>query len=133
VAPDFLKGHLKIVWLGATEASDEMPRSKVAPESYAAYPLVILSQEGKKEIARFTADENGNYHAALPPGDYVLDVPTAGARTRSRETSTIHSCFKPDCSCRYGYRYWRSLNRLSSWLSTGWDFLLFVRKTSQRD
>jgi len=47
VPPDFLKGHLKIVWLGAAEASDEMPRSEVAPESYAAYPLVILSQEGK--------------------------------------------------------------------------------------
>jgi hypothetical protein len=47
VLPDFLKGHLKIVWLGAAEASDEMPRSEVAPESYAAYPLVILSQEGK--------------------------------------------------------------------------------------
>jgi hypothetical protein len=76
VPPDFLKGHLKIVWLGAAEASNEMPRSEVAPESYAAYPPVILSQEGKESrgIARFTADENGNYHPALPPGDYVLDV-----------------------------------------------------------
>ena len=45
--PGFMEGHLKIVWLGAAEASDEMPRSEVAPESYAAEPLVILSQEGK--------------------------------------------------------------------------------------
>jgi len=30
--------------------------------------------EGQKEIARITADTNGNYRAVLPPGDYVLDV-----------------------------------------------------------
>ena len=43
-------------------------------ENYADYPLIILSQDGKKEIARVTADENGNYRVALPPGDYILDV-----------------------------------------------------------
>jgi len=35
---------------------------------------IILRQGEKKEIARVTADGNGNYRAALPPGDYVLDV-----------------------------------------------------------
>jgi hypothetical protein len=43
-------------------------------ENYPDYPLVILNQDGKKEVAQVTADENGNYHAALPPGDYVLEV-----------------------------------------------------------
>ncbi len=72
--PGFLEGHLKIVWLGAAEASDEMPRQGVAPETYAKYPLIVLSQDGKKEIARVTADGNGNYRVALPPGAYILDV-----------------------------------------------------------
>jgi hypothetical protein len=69
----FIEGHLKIVWGRAVE-SDEMPRSTVRPESYAEYPLVILTQEGKKEVARVTADESGNYRVALTPGAYVLDV-----------------------------------------------------------
>jgi hypothetical protein len=51
-----------------------MPRPEIAPESYPTYPLIILSLEGRKEIARLTADANGNYRAALPPGAYILDV-----------------------------------------------------------
>ena len=51
-----------------------MPRTMVAPETYAEYPLIILSQDGKNEIAHATADENGNYRVALPPGAYVLSV-----------------------------------------------------------
>jgi hypothetical protein len=74
VPPGFLEGHLKIVFLSAVEPSDNMPRPAVAPETYTEYPLIILSQDGKKEVARVTADGNGNYRVALPPGDYVLDV-----------------------------------------------------------
>jgi len=33
----------------------------------------MLELGGDKEIARVTADENGKYRIALPPGDYVLD------------------------------------------------------------
>ena len=73
-APGFLEGHLKIVSLKQVEVGDEMPRPAVPAETYAEYPLIILSQDGTKEIARVIADENGNYHATLPPGDYVLDV-----------------------------------------------------------
>ena len=73
-APGFLEGHLKIVSLEQVEIGDEMPRPAVPAETYAEYPLIILSQDGTKEIARVIADENGNYHATLPPGDYVLDV-----------------------------------------------------------
>jgi hypothetical protein len=68
------QGHLKIVFLSAVEPSGNMPRlAAVVPETYAEYPLIILSQEAK-EIARMTADENGNYRISLPPGAYVLDV-----------------------------------------------------------
>ena len=68
-----MEGHLKILSPKAFDVGDENAAT-VTAENYAEYPLIILSQEGKKEIARVTADENGNYRVALPPGDYVLDV-----------------------------------------------------------
>jgi hypothetical protein len=70
----FLEGHLKIVSPREVEPSDNMPRQTVTAETFAEYPLIILTQEEKKEIARISADENGNYRVALPPGNYVLDV-----------------------------------------------------------
>lgn len=70
----FVEGHLKIVSPRAVEPSDNMPRPAVAPETYAEYPLIILSQDGKREIAHVTADENGKYRMELPPGAYILDV-----------------------------------------------------------
>jgi hypothetical protein len=70
----FLEGHMKIIFGMAVEPSDEMPRQSVTAGNYAEYPLIILTQEEKKEIAHVTADQNGNYRVALPPGNYVLDV-----------------------------------------------------------
>ena len=70
----FLEGHLKIISPREVEPSDEMPRQTVTAETYAQYPLIILSAGAQKEIARVTADENGNYRVALSPGDYILDV-----------------------------------------------------------
>ena len=80
--PGFMEGHLKITWLGAAEAeaSDEMPRQGVAPETYAKYPLMVLSEDGKSEISQVVADSNGNYRVALPPGAYILDVQDRAAR-----------------------------------------------------
>jgi hypothetical protein len=72
-AQGFMEGHLKVVSMRAVEP-DEMSLPDVAPESYATYPLIILRLEGRKEIARLTADANRNYRAALPPGAYILDV-----------------------------------------------------------
>jgi hypothetical protein len=44
-------------------------------QSYREYPLVVLSQDGQKEIARVTAaDGDGGYRVALSPGAYILDV-----------------------------------------------------------
>jgi hypothetical protein len=80
-APGFIEGHLKIAWLGAAaEPSDTMPRQTVAPETYAKYPLIVFSQDGKREISRVTADGNGNYRVALPPGAYILDVQDRAAK-----------------------------------------------------
>jgi hypothetical protein len=72
-APGFLEGHLKIRSPGPVDIGDENAPT-VTPENYAKYPLLIVSQSEKKEIARITADENGDYRVALPPGDYVLEV-----------------------------------------------------------
>jgi hypothetical protein len=72
-AQGLMEGHLKIVVIRAVE-SDDMPQSAVVPETYAEYPLIILSQDGKREIARLTADKSGNYRVALPPGAYILHV-----------------------------------------------------------
>jgi len=82
VPPGFMEGHLKLTWLGAAEAeaSDEMPRQGVAPETYAKYPLIVLSEDAKSEISRVTADGNGNYRVALPPGAYILDVQDRAAK-----------------------------------------------------
>jgi hypothetical protein len=72
-APGFLEGHLKIVSPREVELANGTPPG-ITTENYAEYPLIVLSPDGKKEIARVTADGNGNYRLALPPGDYILDV-----------------------------------------------------------
>ena len=81
-APEgFMEGHLKIVSPRQAEPSDDnMPRPGIAPGSYAEYPLVILSEDNKREITRLTADENGNYRATLPPGPYLLDIRRPAAK-----------------------------------------------------
>src|SRR5437773_10712876 len=76
----FMEGHVKIVVIRAVEP-DNMPQP--APETYAEYPLVILSQDGKREIAHLTADKSGNYRVALPPGAYILRVQERSAEERA--------------------------------------------------
>jgi len=68
-----MEGHLKVLSSKPVDIGDEN-MATVTAEDYAEYPLLILSQSEKKEIARITADENGDYRVALPPGDYVLEV-----------------------------------------------------------
>jgi hypothetical protein len=69
----FLEGRLRILAAKEIELA-EGDTSKLRAD-YAEYPLIILSQDGKREIARVTADENGKYRVALRPGDYILDIP----------------------------------------------------------
>lgn len=68
-----VEGHFHIVSPQTVDLADgTLPT--VTAETYAAYPLVVLSADGKKEIATVTADAKGNYRLSLPPGEYVLDV-----------------------------------------------------------
>jgi hypothetical protein len=84
VPPGFVEGHLKIVSLKPVELADGNVE-KGTTETYSEYPLIVLSQDGQKEIARITADKNGNYRVALPPGAYILDVQGRGpGRVRAK-------------------------------------------------
>ena len=81
-----VEGHLKIVSLRPAELADENQTTETAAvpptaKNYADYPLIILSQGEGKQVARITADAQGHYRAALPPGAYVLD---AEGRVRRR-------------------------------------------------
>ena len=71
--PGFVEGHLKIISPTEVELADGNGPA-ITAENYAQYPLIILSRDEKKEIARVTADANGNYRVAVPPGEYILDV-----------------------------------------------------------
>ena len=84
----FMEGHLKIVVISPVEA-DNVPR----PETYAKYPLIILSQDGKREIARLTADKSGNYRIALPPGAYILTLQERSIEERAAEP--VHATQQP--------------------------------------
>ena len=75
--PGFVEGHLKIVSAKEVELAEASPSTGTA-ENYPDYPLVIRSKAGQREVARVTADREGNYRVALPPGDYILDVQGRG-------------------------------------------------------
>jgi hypothetical protein len=72
-AVGFLEGRLRILAFKDVELAEGNP-PKFSDGNHGEYPLIILSQDGKKEIARVTPHENGKYRVALPPGDYILDV-----------------------------------------------------------
>jgi hypothetical protein len=88
----FIEGHLKIVVIRPVEP-DNVPQPTVAPETYAEYPLIILSQDGKREIARLTADKSGNYRVALPPGAYTLALQERSGEERAADR--IHANPQP--------------------------------------
>jgi hypothetical protein len=83
----YLEGQLKIISGRPVQLDDENPSRPIdgkpaaAATDYANYPIVVLSQGEKKQVVRITADAQGHYRAALPPGDYILD---AEGRVRRR-------------------------------------------------
>jgi hypothetical protein len=78
-----LKGHLKIISPQEVQPADET-QSQANELDYADFPLVILSHDGKKEIARMTADSKGEYRIELPAGEYILDVQRKPGRLRAK-------------------------------------------------
>jgi hypothetical protein len=68
-----IEGRLKIVSQSPVQLDDEHTPT-LAAKNYTDYPLIILSEAERKQIARITPDKDGNYRASLPPGAYILDV-----------------------------------------------------------
>jgi hypothetical protein len=70
----FIEGHVKVFPLSDVNlAGDAAAANAVTAETYSEYPLIVLSGDRTREIARVTADVTGKYRVALP-GDYILDV-----------------------------------------------------------
>jgi len=69
----FLEGQLKIISRRPVALADENTAPMTA-RNYADYPLLVLTRDETKQIARITADKDGSYRVALPPGDYILDM-----------------------------------------------------------
>ena len=69
----FLEGRLKIISRSPVALADENTAPMTA-RNYADYPLIILTRDETKQIARIIAERDGNYRVVLPPGDYILDV-----------------------------------------------------------
>lgn len=86
----------------------EAGAAKRAVVDYASYPLVVLSSPGRKEVARVTADKDGNYRVTLAPGDYILDAlgrAPGHIRAKPRPFSvvasqTVHADFELDTGIR---------------------------------
>jgi hypothetical protein len=72
-AVGFLEGQLKISSPKEVDLAEETA-SQATGENVADYPLIVMSPDGKRQIARVTAGKDGKYRVALPPGDYILDV-----------------------------------------------------------
>lgn len=72
-ATGVLQGHMTVISLETVKpAEGSVPT--VTPQTYLDYPLVVLSSNGKQQLAVITADSQGNYRVELPPGAYVLDI-----------------------------------------------------------
>jgi len=54
-----MEGHLKILSRKPVDIGDENA-AMVTPGNYPDYPLLVLSQDKQKEIARITPDTNEN-------------------------------------------------------------------------
>jgi hypothetical protein len=107
VSPGFLEGHLKIASPKAVEVA-EAGAANGATVDYAEYPLVVLSRAGHKVVAQVSADKDGNFRVALPPGDYVLDakgrapghVRATPKRFSIASHQTVHADFELDTGIR---------------------------------
>ena len=87
----FLKGQLKIISRRPVALADENTATMTS-RNYADYPLIILTRDETKQVARIIADRDGNYRTALPPGAYILDVEgrvPKGLRIRTQPFTVI--------------------------------------------
>ena len=100
--PGSLEGYLKIVSLNEVEPAHEMPRQSVTAEVNTRYPLVILSRDGKKEIAGDRGRKWKLSHCTAARG-LCSGRARVAAQARALEAATIRGCLESDCPRRYEY------------------------------
>jgi hypothetical protein len=66
-----LTGHVDIGPLQPVQRVGEPPPTP-SPAMYAAWRIVVLSEDGKREIARGEIDSSGQYQIKLPFGKYMV-------------------------------------------------------------
>jgi hypothetical protein len=66
-----LGGHVDIGPLQPVQRVGE-PQPTPSPEMYAAWQIVVLSADGKREITRADIDSGGDYQIILPVGNYMV-------------------------------------------------------------
>ena len=81
-SPGTLEGRVQILRSGGAHLADDAGGTR-EKEALADYPLVVLSKDGKTEIAQVVSDREGRFRVNLPAGDYVLNGKQAG-RNRLR-------------------------------------------------
>ncbi len=55
-----------------------VPEPTPGPEVYAARKIIVLSQDGRREIARVSIEADGAYQVVLPVGRYLVDIAGSG-------------------------------------------------------
>jgi len=78
--PGTLEGRLEITPRKGVHLAEE-PATKNEKVPCEDCSLVVLSKDGRSEIATVTTDKEGRFRISLPAGDYILDVK---GRTRKR-------------------------------------------------
>jgi hypothetical protein len=66
-----LKGHVDIGPLLPVSRAG-VPEATPSAEIYAAWRIVVFSEDGIREIASSTIDSTGIYEISLPPGSYMV-------------------------------------------------------------
>ena len=80
--PGILEGQVQILRSGGAHLADDAGSAR-EKEPLADCPLVVLSKDGKTEIAQTVSDSEGRFRVSLPAGDYVLNAKQHG-RNRLR-------------------------------------------------
>jgi len=71
-----LEGHASMTM--APVLREGLPEPTPAPEAWAVRQIVVLQQDGRKEVARVQIGPQGNYQVQLPAGTYLLDINHVG-------------------------------------------------------
>jgi hypothetical protein len=84
-----LTGHVDIGPLQPISRVGQ-PEPTPSPEMYAAWQIVVLAENGKREIARAGINSKGNYQIQLPAGKYnVTAKPVNGAGVGGQQEHSV--------------------------------------------